>query len=113
VNPSTLQGAAALVLGTVIVVWVYLLRTNIIRWYRWPLAAIAIAAGYTLVVLNGKIESHTRMAADTVTSWENIALSIVTVLVFALPAMHWLHEWHQKRCAQPIKRSHAHMQAHR
>ena len=112
-NSPTLQGASALALGAVVFVWIYLIRTNIVRWYRLPLAVIAIVAGYTLVSLNSKIASHARLSADAVTWWENSSLLIVTVLVVVLPAMHWLHERHERVQAMQAKRSHAGVRAHR
>lgn len=112
-SPSTLQGAAFLVLAVVLAVWVYLLKTNIIRWYRLPLAAIAFVAGYTLVCLNAKIVSTSRLSAEVITWWENTALTVVTVLVFVLPAMHMLHERHAKRTVRAMKRPHARARAHR
>ena len=112
-NSPTLLGAAALVLGVVVVVWVYLIRTNISRWFRWPLAVIAVVACYTMVSLNSKLASQARMTADAVRWWENSTLTIVTVLVVVLPLMHALHERHERRGARQLKRSHAHVQAHR
>jgi hypothetical protein len=113
VNPSTLQGAAALVFACVVAVWVYLLRTNISRWLRWPLAGIAVLAGYTMSKLNDQIMSHDRLPADLVKWWENSALLIVTVLLFVLPAMHALHERGEKRCARATKGSRAQMNVQR
>lgn len=116
-NSPTLQGAAALVFGAVVFVWVYLIRTNMIRWYRWPLAAIAVVAGYVLVCLNARIVSQARMSADRVSWWENTSLTIVTVLFFVVLAMHWLHERHQRNersgSLTTLKRSHAHARTQR
>lgn len=112
-NPSTLQGAAALMFGVVVVVWVYLLRTNIVRWYRWPLAIIAVIAGYTLVSLNSKIVSHARMATGDVQWWENWSLLVVTVLLVAMPVMHGCHERHQRTHKQPARGSRASMNVQR
>ena len=112
-NSPTLQGAAALMFFAVVTVWVYLMKTNIQRWYRWPLGIIATVACWWFVSLNSKLASQARMTADAVRWWENSTLTIVTVLVVVLPLMHALHERHERRGARQLKRSHAHVQAHR
>lgn len=96
-NSGIVQANAVLALGAIVVLWVYLLRTNIKRVYRIPLGGIGLLAGYVLFTINDKLSTHTHIAESARWWYENSGLLAMVLALGALPfASHWQAQ-HQKR----------------
>lgn len=96
-NSGIVQANAVLALGAIVVLWVYLLRTNIKRVYRIPLGGIGLLAGYVLFVINDKLVTHAHLTESARWWCENSGLLVMAMALGALPfASHWQAQ-HVKR----------------
>jgi hypothetical protein len=112
-NFNIVEGNAVFALATAILVWVYLVKTNIRRLYRVPLAAVGLVAGYVLASLNDKLATHDHTAIASQWWYENSGLAVFTLLLAVFPVVHYLQTKHEARAMRPMRRSHASIRAHR
>lgn len=113
-NWDEVRGNAALSLLAVLIVWLFLLRTNIKRRYRILPAGCAGLACFALFAINDKLAHAAGESRFSAWWYQNIGFVVIAMALGAVTVAGYQQGRHVKRgssSGSSLKRSHAHVRA--